>query len=92
MEKYYFYNKWYVFDWDEATWGSYTDEEFKEEFELVEERQSTIEIKFKNGSKLENIESKDSKCSNSMRIKFGEWEGYNIRKGRIIWQTVKVMS
>lgn len=33
-----------------------------------------IEIKFKNGSKLENIESKDSKCSNSMRIKFGEWE------------------
>ena len=38
MEKYYFYNKWYVFDWDEAMWGSYTDEEFKEEFELVEER------------------------------------------------------
>lgn len=33
-----------------------------------------IEIKFKNGSKLENIESKDSKRSNSMRIKFGEWE------------------
>lgn len=32
-----------------------------------------IEIKFKNGSKLENIESKD-KRSNSMRIKFGEWE------------------
>ena len=38
VEKYYFYNKWYVFDWDEATWGSYTDEEFKEEFEVVEER------------------------------------------------------
>ena len=33
-----------------------------------------IEIKFKNGSKLENIESKDSKCSSPMRIKFGEWE------------------
>lgn len=33
-----------------------------------------MEIKFKNGSKLENIESKDSKRSNSMRIKFGEWE------------------
>ena len=34
----------------------------------------TIEIKFKNGSKLENIESKDSKRSNYIRIKFGEWE------------------
>ena len=33
-----------------------------------------IEIKFKNGSKLENIESEDSKRSSSMRIKFGEWE------------------
>ena len=33
-----------------------------------------IEIKFKNGSKLENIESKDGKRSNSMIIKFGEWE------------------
>lgn len=33
-----------------------------------------MEIKFKNGSILENIESKDSKRSNSMRIKFREWE------------------
>lgn len=33
-----------------------------------------IEIKFKNGSKLENIKSKDNKRSNSMRIKFEEWE------------------
>lgn len=33
-----------------------------------------IEIKFKNGSKLENIESEDSKRSSPMRIKFGEWE------------------
>lgn len=33
-----------------------------------------IEIKFKNGSKLENIESKDCKRSNQTRIKFGEWE------------------
>ena len=33
-----------------------------------------IEIKFKNGSKLENIESKDGKRSSSMRIKFGKWE------------------
>lgn len=31
-----------------------------------------MEIKFKNGSKLENIESKDGKRSNSMIIKFGE--------------------
>lgn len=38
VEKYYFYNEWYVFDWDEATWEIYTDEEFKEEFELVEDR------------------------------------------------------
>ena len=33
-----------------------------------------IEIKFKNGSKLENIESKEGKRSSPMRIKFGEWE------------------
>lgn len=33
-----------------------------------------IEIKFKNGSKIEIIESEDSKRSNSMRIKFREWE------------------
>ena len=33
-----------------------------------------IEIKFKNGSKLENIESKDSKRSYPKRIKFGELE------------------
>lgn len=33
-----------------------------------------IEIKFKNGSKLENIESKDSKRSYPTKIKFGEWE------------------
>lgn len=33
-----------------------------------------MEIKFKNGSKIESIESEDSKRSNSMRIKFGEWE------------------
>ena len=33
-----------------------------------------IEIKFKNGSKLENIESEDSKRSSHMRIKSGEWE------------------
>lgn len=33
-----------------------------------------MEIKFKNGSKLENIESEDSKRSSPMRIKFGEWE------------------
>lgn len=74
VEKYYFYNEWYVFDLDEATWEIYTDEEFKEEFELVEDRWPIIEIKFKNGSKLENIESKDSKRSNSMIIKFGYWE------------------
>ena len=29
-----------------------------------------IEIKFKNGSKIESIESEDSKRSSSMRIKF----------------------
>ena len=34
----------------------------------------TIEIKFKNGSKLENIESEDNKRSYPTRIKFGEWE------------------
>ena len=33
-----------------------------------------IEIKFKNGSKLENIESEDSKRSYPTRIKFEEWE------------------
>lgn len=33
-----------------------------------------IKIKFKNGSKLENIESKDSKHISPIRIKFGEWE------------------
>ena len=33
-----------------------------------------MEIKFKNGSKLENIESEDSKRSYPTRIKFGEWE------------------
>lgn len=33
-----------------------------------------IEIKFKNGSKLENIESEDSKRSSPIRITFGEWE------------------
>lgn len=73
-EKYYFYNDWYVFDWDEATLKSYTDEEFKEQFELVEERWFTIEIKFKNGSKIEIIESEDSKRSYPTRIKFEEWE------------------
>lgn len=30
-----------------------------------------IEIKFKNGSKLENIKSEDNKRSSPMRIKFG---------------------
>ena len=34
---YYFYNDWYVFDWDGSTWKSYTDEEFKAMFELVKE-------------------------------------------------------
>lgn len=33
---YYFYNDWYIFDWDESTWKSYTDEEFKAMFEIVE--------------------------------------------------------
>ena len=33
----YFYNDWYVFDWDEGTRTRYTDEEFKEKLELVEE-------------------------------------------------------
>lgn len=33
-----------------------------------------IEIKFKNGSKIEIIESEDSKRSYPTRIKFGEWE------------------
>lgn len=36
-KKYYFYNDWYVFDWDGATWKSYTDEEFKAMFEIVDE-------------------------------------------------------
>ena len=31
-----------------------------------------IKIKFKNGSKLKNIKSKDNKRNNFMRIKFGE--------------------
>lgn len=35
-EKYYFYNDWYVLDWNEGIWCHYTDEEFREEFELVE--------------------------------------------------------
>lgn len=43
-----------------------------------------IEIKFKNGSKLENIESEDSKRNSPMRIKFGEWET-TTSKRRIIW-------
>ena len=35
---YYFYNRWYTSDDESYLWGSsYTDEEFKEEFELVEE-------------------------------------------------------
>lgn len=33
-----------------------------------------MKIKFKNGSKIESIESKDSKRSYPTRIKFGEWE------------------
>lgn len=34
---YYFYNHWYVkYVDDYYTWSCYTDEEFKEEFELVE--------------------------------------------------------
>ena len=33
-----------------------------------------IEVKFKNGSKLKNIESENSKRSYPTRIKFGEWE------------------
>ena len=50
-----------------------------------------IEIKFKNGSKLENIESKDCKRSNKVRIKFGEWEAtapenhYEIDRNRILY-------
>ena len=42
-------------------------------FQCVE-RVIHIEIKFKNGSKLENIESEDNKRSYPTRIKFGEWE------------------
>lgn len=42
---------------------------FRKDLEVV-----YIEIKFKNGSKLGNIKSKDNKRSNSMRIKFEEWE------------------
>lgn len=39
MKMYYSYNHWYVKNVDEYyTWSCYTDEEFKEEFELVEER------------------------------------------------------
>lgn len=34
---YYFYNDWYVFDWDEGTRTRYTDTQFKEEFEIVDE-------------------------------------------------------
>lgn len=33
-----------------------------------------MKIKFKNGSKIESMESKDSKRSYPTRIKFGEWE------------------
>lgn len=33
-----------------------------------------IKIKFKNGSKIEIIESEDSKRSYPTRIKFGEWK------------------
>ena len=33
-----------------------------------------MEIKFKNGSKIESIESENSKRSSPIRIKFGEWE------------------
>lgn len=32
-----FYNDWYVFDWDEGTRTRYTDTQFKEEFEIVDE-------------------------------------------------------
>ena len=32
----YFYNHWYVSDWNEGTWSDYTDEEFRENFELLE--------------------------------------------------------
>lgn len=35
---YYFYNRWYVLGLEDYTWSCYTDEEFKEEFELVEGR------------------------------------------------------
>lgn len=35
---YYFYNRWYVLGLEYHTWNCYTDEEFKEEFELVEGR------------------------------------------------------
>ena len=39
MKMYYSYNHWYVKNIDEYyTWSCYTDEEFKEEFKLVEER------------------------------------------------------
>jgi len=33
-----------------------------------------MEIKFKNGSKIESIESENSKRNSPIRIKFGEWE------------------
>lgn len=36
--EHYFYNRWYVLGLEDYTWNCYTDEEFKEEFELVEGR------------------------------------------------------
>lgn len=48
-----------------------------------------IEIKFKNGSKLENIASEDNKRSSHMRIKFEELEAVpsskEIDKNRILY-------
>ena len=50
-----------------------------------------IEIKFKNGSKIENIESEDGKRSYPTIIKFGEWEAivpenhYEIDRNRILY-------
>ncbi len=37
-EKYYFYNYWYVINYNGRTWEIYTDKEFKAMFKIVEER------------------------------------------------------
>ena len=34
---YYFYNHWYILRLEDYMWSCYTDKEFKEEFELVDE-------------------------------------------------------